>query len=135
MMEVLIQSEDALHAVLGTIVAPRPPIIARLGNETVDVTEGIFKIQALAIREQSELEVSDELSASLEAWKVALSHEHHFYENNDLFCVGLQGYKAISHTHAEVSKLIRVQATHNFHHLCCQLEWRCLKLYSLARCV
>ena len=128
-------SENALHAVLGTIVAPGPPIIARLRDEPIDVAESLVELQALPIGEKSELEVTDEVSASNEAGKVALAHQHHLDENNDFFCISLQGYKAMSHAHAEVSKYIRVFATHDLHHLLCQFEWRCLKLNTLTRSV
>ena len=52
-------SQDALHAILSTIVALSAPIVNRLGDEAVNVAESILKVHAPSIREQAELQVAD----------------------------------------------------------------------------
>ena len=64
-----------------------------------------------------------------------MAHEHHLNQNDNLFCVRLQGTEASRHAHAEVSESSRVFTTHDLHHLLRQLERSLLKLNTFARCV
>ena len=46
-------SKDALHAVLGAVIAPGPPIIARFRDKPIDVAESLVKLHALVVGEKS----------------------------------------------------------------------------------
>ena len=48
------KSEDALHAVLGAIIAPCPPIVYRLGNEFIYMSANVFGCHTLPVGEESE---------------------------------------------------------------------------------
>ena len=126
------KSENTLHAVLGAIVAPSPPIVHRLCNESISMSANIFWSHALPVGEQSVFEVTDEGPATLEAWQVALAHEHHFDEDDDFFRVSLQRAKSTRHALSKVSKRGRVLSIHYLHHFLRQLERCFLKLDSLA---
>ena len=90
-------SQDALHAVLCTIVAPRAPVVYRLGNEAIDVESGFFSVHATTVREQTVLEIANQSLASLEAGQVALSQVHHLNKDDDLFSVVLQSTETLGH--------------------------------------
>ena len=129
------RSENTLHAVLGTIVAPSPPVIYRLCNESIDMSANIFRSHALPVGEKSVFKVTDERSATLEAWQVTLSHEHHFNEDDNFLRVSLQSAETSCHALSKVSECSRVLTIHHLHHLLRQLERCLLELDSLAGCI
>ena len=112
-------SEDTLHTVLGTIIAPGTPVINALLDKAVYMTLSIVGLQALTIREQPELEVTEERSTTLEARQVRLTHEHHLNEDDYFLCVGLEGHETACHAIPEFAESLRIFATHHIEHLLC----------------
>ena len=125
-------SQDALHAVLGPIVAPGAPVVDGLRDQVVDVAQGFLELHAATVREEAVFQVANQSLATLETGQVVLAHQHHLDEDDDLLGVGLQGAETTSHPRAEVPERIGFHATHHVQHLLGQLEWRCFKFDPLA---
>lgn len=100
----ILDSEDALHAILDAIVASCAPVVDALLNEAVYVALGLIRLKSLAIWEQPVLKVAKEWASALEARQVGLAHEHHLNEDDDLLSVGLESLEATGHSVPEIAE-------------------------------
>ena len=63
-------SQDALHAVLGPIVAPGAPIVYRFRNQAIHVPKRFIKLHSLSVWEKSVLKISYQGLAPLETRQI-----------------------------------------------------------------
>ena len=130
--ELTLLSKNSLSTVLEVVITSSPPVVQTLSCQHVDVALGLLECHSFASGEDSVLQISDKRTAAHEAGEVALSHQHHFDQDDKLFCILLESAESSSHSGPEVPELVRSSPSHHIHHFLCELEWCRLKLHAFS---
>ena len=97
-----IASKNSLGAVLEVVIAPCPPVVQALSRQHVDMALRFLEGHSLGGGEDSVLQVSNQWTPSLEAREIALTHQHHLDQDNQLLGILLERAEAPSHSQKQI---------------------------------
>ena len=68
------------------------------------------------------------IKTRFKAWQISLTLSHHMNEYHNLFVIMTKCHEALYHSLSEPLKPSTINATHELHHIFCQLKWCTLSI-------